>query len=76
MFTKTAIALAIVFCTATGTLAATKKHHTGTATHAWAAAKQHAPTANGYNGVSKFDQRSNYSDDWSFWHRYDGDLHD
>jgi hypothetical protein len=51
MFTKIAIAAAIVLATATGALAATKKQN-----------------ANDGRG---FDQRSNYSSEWSYWHRYD-----
>jgi hypothetical protein len=57
MFTKTAIALAIVLGTVTGTLAATKK----TA----------APNSLCQCRRGAFDQRSSYSNDWSYWHRYD-----
>jgi hypothetical protein len=58
MFTKTAIALAIVLGTVTGTLAATKKN---------------TPPRNVYVNVDRgaFDQRSSYSNDWSYWHRCD-----
>jgi hypothetical protein len=56
MFTKSALALAVVLATMTGALAATKKQNTN-------------PPTGMYD--SRFDQRSSYSNDWKYWHRYD-----
>lgn len=56
MFTKTAIALAIVFCSVTGALAATKKHSANP-----------TPNANGtYDGSQGF----NYRGDDEYWRRF------